>query len=40
MNGYENVDPNIFFKIKTGKGTRGERRLYVRKYSFPPEDRK
>ena len=23
LNGHENIDPNIFFKIKTGKITRG-----------------
>ena len=39
---FENIDPNIFFKIKTGKITRGhdftlvkgQSRLDVRKYSF------
>ena len=44
MNGHEYIDPNIFFfKIKTGKITRGheltlvkgQSRLDVRKYSFP-----
>ena len=42
LNGHENVDPNIFFKIKTGKITRGhdlklvkgQSRLDFRKYSF------
>ena len=42
MNGHENIRPNIFFKIKTGKRTRGRdftlgkgrTRLDVRKYSF------
>ena len=41
MNGHEDIDPNIFFKIKTGKITRGhdftlvkgQNRLYFRKYS-------
>ena len=41
-NGHENIDPNICFKIKTGKRTRGhdltlvkgQNRLDVRKYSF------
>ena len=41
LNGHENIDPNIFFKIKTVKRTRGhdftlvkgQRRLDVRKYS-------
>ena len=40
--GIENIDTNIFFKIKTGKRTRGydftsvkgQSRLDVRKYSF------
>ncbi len=40
MNGRENIDPNIFFKIKTGKITRGhdftrmkgQNRLDFRKY--------
>ena len=43
LNGHENIDPNIFFKIKTGKITRGhdftlvkwQNRLEYRKYSFP-----
>ena len=43
MNGHENIDPNIFVKIKTGKITtghdftlvKGQSRLDVRKYSFP-----
>ena len=42
LNGHENIDPNIFFKIKTGKLTRGhdftlvkgQNRLDCRKYSF------
>ena len=42
LNGYENIDCNIFFKIKEGKITRGlnytlvkkQSRLDVRKYSF------
>ena len=43
MNYHANIDPNIyFFKIKTGKITRGhdftlvkgQNRLYFRKYSF------
>ena len=38
LNGYENIDSNIFFKIKESKITRGlvtkRRRLDVRKYSF------
>ena len=42
LNGHENTDPNIFFKIKTGNITRehdftlekGQSRLNVRKYSF------
>ena len=42
LNGHENIDPNIFVKIKTGKRTRGhdfklvkwQNRLDVRKYSF------
>ena len=42
LNGHENIDPNILFKIKSGKRTRGhdftlvkgQRRLYVRTYSF------
>ena len=38
LNGHENIDPNIFFKIKTGKRTitlvKGHSRLDVRKYSF------
>ena len=42
LNGYENVDCNIFFKIKESKITRGhnytlvkkQSRLDVRKYSF------
>ena len=42
LNGYENIDPNIFFEIKEGKITRGhnytlvkkQSRLDVRKYSF------
>ena len=43
MNGHENIDPNIFFKIKTGKITgghdftlvKGQNRLDFRKYFFP-----
>ena len=42
MNGYENIDSNIFFKIKESKITRGhnftlvknQSRLDVRKFSF------
>ena len=42
LNGYENIDSNIFFQIKEGKITRGhnytlvkkQSRLDVRKYSF------
>ena len=42
LNGHENIDQNIFFKIKTAKRTRGhdvilvkgQSRLDVRKYSF------
>ena len=45
LNGHENIDPNIFFKIKTGKTkstsrghdftlVKGQSRLDVRKYSF------
>ena len=42
MYGHENIEPNISFKIKSGKRTRGrdftlakgQRRLDVRKYSF------
>ena len=42
LNDHENIDPNIFFKIKTGKITRGhdftlvkeQNRLDFRKYSF------
>ena len=42
LNGHENIDPDIFFKIKTGKRTRGhdfmlvkgQSMLDVRKYSF------
>ena len=42
LNGYENIDSNIFFEIKEGKITRGhnytlvkkQSRLDVRKYSF------
>ncbi len=42
LNGHENIDPNIFFKIKTGKLTRGhdftlvkgQNRLDFGKYSF------
>ena len=42
LNGYENVDCNIFFEIKESKITRGhnytlvkkQNRLNVRKYSF------
>ena len=42
LNGYENVDSNILFKIKKSKITRGhnytlakkQSRLDVRKYSF------
>ncbi len=42
LNGYENIDSNIFFEIKESKITRGhnytlvmeQRRLDVREYSF------
>ena len=42
LNRHENIDPNIFVKIKTGKTTRGhdftlmkeQNRLDFRKYSF------
>ena len=42
LNGYENIDSNIFFEIKKSKITRGHNftlvkkhsRLDVRKYSF------
>ena len=42
LNDHENIDPNIFFKIKTDKITRGhdftlvkgQNRLDFRKYSF------
>ena len=42
MNGYENIDSNIFFKTKEGKRTRGNNftlvkkhsRLDIRKFSF------
>ena len=42
VNGYEDVDRNIFFKLKEGSRTRGHKaalvkeqcRLYMRKYSF------
>ena len=42
-NGHEDIDPNIFFKIKTGDTTRwhdftlvkGQSRLDFRKYYFP-----
>ena len=42
LNGHENIDPNIFVKIKTGKITRrhditpvkGQSRLDFRMYSF------
>ena len=42
LNGHDNIDPNIFVKIKTGKITRGhdfklvkrQNRLDFRKYSF------
>ena len=42
LNGYENIDSNIFFEIKESNITRGhnytlvkkQSRLYVRKYSF------
>ena len=42
LNGYENIDSNIFFKIKQSKITRGhnftlvkkQSRLDVRKFSF------
>ena len=42
LNGHENIDPNIFVKIKTGKRinghdltlVKGRSRLDVRKYSF------
>ena len=47
LNGHENIDPNIFLKIKTGKVTgghdftlvKGQNRLDFRKY-FSPEDGK
>ena len=47
LNGHENVDPNIFVNITTGKRTRGhdfmlvkgQRMFDVRKYSFSPEFR-
>ena len=43
LNGHENIEPNIFFKIKTGKINRvhdlklvkGQSSLDFRKYSFP-----
>ena len=43
LNGYENIDSNIFFEIKESKITRGhnfplvkkQSRLAVRKFSFP-----
>ena len=43
LNGYENIDSNIFFEIKESKITRGHNftlvkkrsRLDVRKFSFP-----
>ena len=46
LNGYENIDSNIFFEIKESKITRGhnytlvkkQSRLDVRKYSFFTED--
>ena len=46
FSGYENIDSNIFFKIKESKITRGhnfmlvkkQSRLDVRKYSFFTED--
>ena len=42
MNGYEDIDRNMFFKIKEGSRTRGHKaafvkewcRLNMRKYSF------
>ena len=42
VNGYENVDRNMFFKLKEGSRTRGHKaalvkeqcRLDMRKYSF------
>ena len=40
LNGHENIDPNIFFKIKTGKITRGHAFMLLkglsrfRKYCF------
>ena len=48
LNGHENIDPNIFFKIMTGKITRGhdftlvkgQNRLDFIKYSFFPENGK
>ena len=43
LNGHENIDPNVFVKIKTDKITtghdftivKGQNRLDFRKYSFP-----
>ena len=48
LNGHKNLDPNIFFKIGTGKITRGhdftvvkgQSRVDFRKYSFFPNDHK
>ncbi len=42
LNGYENIDRNIFFSIKKDRRTRGHEvtlakeqyRLYIRKFSF------
>ena len=42
VNGYEDIDRNMFFKLKEGSGTRGHKaalvkeqcRLDMRKYSF------
>ena len=47
LNGNENIDPNIFFTIKTGKTTRehdftlvkGQNRLDFIKYCFFPRGR-
>ena len=34
LNGYENIDPNIFFKIKQSKITRGHNFTLVKKQSI------
>ena len=47
LNGHENIDTNLFVKIKTGKRTRGhdftlvkgQSRLDVRKYFLDTSDR-